>query len=439
MRRILIAAHGFPPTHSAGAERRAERMANWLSANGYEVSVFAVEQLDAPHFRVQATEQNGYTVHRLYYNVKDGDHFHNLYDYPPVGEAFQKLLAEHPFDLVHLVSGYLLGGQVIFGARNAGVPLAITLTEYWFMCNRLNLVQPTGALCSGPDSHEKCMRCLMEDQRRFRLPAQTMPHVMNAFWDVASSFHFGDTVTQAVAQRQHTLRSALEAANLVICPSAYLISKFKDYGFDTQRFTFMRQGLKKPDHAAIQRNQPQSSIRIGYVGQIKYHKGVDLLIDAAISLLSEGYAFSLDLWGSETEDPQYTSMLKQRAAAYPTIRWNGKYIGSKVWDVMASLDALVIPSRWYENSPNAILEAFEMRVPVIGTKLGGMAELIQHRQNGMLFELNDANDLKAQLKALLTDSNLLPTLKQNIPAVKSIDEEMHELTGMYDRLLAAVG
>src|SRR5690349_10649413 len=107
--RILIAAHGFPPTHSAGAERRAERMARWLISNGHQVTVFAVEKLDDPNFHVEAREQDGFTVHRLYYNIKQGNYFRNLYDYPPVGNAFRDILSKQEFDLVHVVSGYLLG------------------------------------------------------------------------------------------------------------------------------------------------------------------------------------------------------------------------------------------------------------------------------------------------------------------------------------------
>ncbi|MBL8161483.1 MAG: glycosyltransferase [Anaerolineae bacterium] len=437
MMNILIAVHGFPPTHSAGAERRAERMARWLAANGHRVTVFAVERLDEPGFRVEALEQDGFTVHRLYYDVKEGDFYRNLYDYPRAGQAFAALLAANSFDLVHVISGYLLGGQVIHTARKAGLPVIITLTEYWFMCARLNLIQPNGGLCSGPESDEKCMRCLMEDKRRYRLPAQASPLLMDAFWSIAQRLPFANGMTEMVSERRTTLRDALNAANLVICPSQYLISKFAEFGFDTTRYIFMRQGLNTPTGEKPARTTTEAGrTRLGYVGQIKPHKGVDLLVDAAINLLQTGHDISLEIWGTESEAPEYVTLLKERTAAYPTIRWKGRYLGSAVWTVLSNLDVLVVPSRWYENSPNAILEAYEMRLPVVATNLGGMSELVEHEKTGLVFTLNDAADLLAQLKRLITEPDLLERLRAAIPSVKTIDQEMRELVEAYHQLAA---
>ncbi|MCB9450636.1 MAG: glycosyltransferase [Anaerolineaceae bacterium] len=433
--RILIAAHGFPPTHSAGAERRAERMARWLATHGHKVEVFAVEKLDEPGFRVETTTQDGFTVHRLHYDIKIGDFFHNLYDYPPAGEALREVLAQGQFDLVHVVSGYLLGGQAIHTVRDAGLPVVVTLTEYWFMCARLNLIQATGALCSGPESDEKCMRCLQEDKRRFRLAAQAAPAVMDVFWSFADRLPFAIQQTAQIHDRQQTLRQALDAATLVICPSHYLIQKFGEFGFDTGRFTFLRQGLAAPAGEKPVAERHDHILKLGYTGQIKRHKGVDLLVDAVIPLLDSGQSVSLDLWGSETEEPDYVAKLKAQTARYPAIRWNGRYVGDKVWDILAGMDVMVAPSRWYENSPNVILEAFAMNVPMIVTDLGGMAELVEHGTSGLVFELNNADDLRRQIERLLHEPGLLAQLKEGIPPVKTIDQEMEELVAHYERLI----
>ncbi|MEZ4670776.1 MAG: glycosyltransferase [Anaerolineae bacterium] len=170
--KVLIAVHGFPPTHYAGGERAAERIALWLVGQGHQVEVFAPEKLDDPNTRVESSTENGMVVHRFYYDVKQGDHFQNLYDDARVGQAFRKLLESNTYDVLHVVSGYLLGGQVIHTAREFGLPIVLTLTEFWFMCFRLNLLNAMNEMCVGPESDDKCARCALEDQRRFRLPAQ---------------------------------------------------------------------------------------------------------------------------------------------------------------------------------------------------------------------------------------------------------------------------
>ncbi|MBZ0288613.1 MAG: glycosyltransferase [Anaerolineae bacterium] len=434
--RIMIAVHGFPPTHSAGAERQAERMAYWLAHNGHEVEVFAVEKMDETGFRVETEQRDNLTLHKLYYDIGAGeDAFRNSYDNPQIGKALKDVLSTKHFDLVHLISGYLLGSQIITTAKDMGVPVVVSPMEFWFLCTRLNLMHASGELCVGPESDQKCMRCLMEDKRRYRRPAELAPGLMNAFWGVAQHLPFTQDLTQHIARRRTHLQAALSGADLVIVNSQFLIQKFREFGFDTARFHYIRQGLTtSADHkSAISSNS--ETLRLGYIGQIKQHKGVDLLVDAVISLLKDGKKVSLDIWGNEAEAPDYTGALKARSAPYPSIRWNGRYVGAKVWDVIGSIDALVVPSRWYENSPNVILEAFEMRRPAIVTNLGGMAELVEHGKNGLVFESNSAPDLRRQIERLLDEPELLRHLQTGIPSVKRVDDEMREVTAQYELLV----
>ena len=433
--RILIAVHGYPPTHSAGAERRAERMAQWFTANGHYVEVCAVEDLTTPEFSVEDHEQNGIIVHKLSYNVQNGsDSLINFYDYPPIGEALQEILKRGDFDLLHIISGYLLGNQAILAAETLGIPTVITLTEFWFMCARLNLIQANRTLCKGPDSYTKCARCLMEDKRRYRLPALFAPKIMDVIWPAIH--RTSKQMFDAVERRDNTLRKALESINLVICPSNYLIQKFSEFGFQTDNFRYIRQGLARPSGAGTTYQPELDVLSLGYVGQIKPHKGVDLLIDAVIPLLEKGERIVLEIWGAETENPAYVANLKARSARFSAnIRWQGRYMGNKVWDVLAQTDVLIVPSRWHENSPNAILEAFEMGVPVIATDLGGMSELVEHEKSGLLFKFGDAKDLRLQIERLLQEPDLLDRLRSGVPQVKTIDEEMQEIVGEYQKLL----
>lgn len=243
--KILIAAHGFPPLQSAGAERRAERMARWLIANNHQVEVFAAGKLDEPPFGLHTTRQDGFFVHRLDYPVQQTqDPFRNLYDNPHVGDVFRQVLAQGSFDLVHLVSGYLLGGQIIHTAHEAGVPVVVTLTEYWFICPRLNLVRLNGTLDQKLKSDMACALCMMEDQRRYRIPARTLGGLAGYFWSVVSRTPDARQWEQAIGQRRATMRAALNAADLVIAPSQYLINTFQQFGFDTDSYLFIRQGLE---------------------------------------------------------------------------------------------------------------------------------------------------------------------------------------------------
>ena len=435
--RILVAIHGFPPTHYAGAERAGERIVRWLAVRGHHVEVFAVERADDPDVRIESSEQDGTLVHRLFYDVKSGaSPFHNTYQHPHVAEAFRNVVAGGAFDLVHMISGYLLGGQVVHIAHEFGLPVVITLTEYWFMCARLNLLHYDGAMCIGPETDQKCVRCLMEDKRRYRLPAQAAPKLMDRLWAAAFRTSFADARREEVAFRGRALRQALEAADLVICPSRFIINKFAEFGFDTRRFVFVRHGLDAgPAKTAMEEARPDGKLRLGYIGQIKPHKGVDLAVEAVTALVDAGYEMSLELWGAPTDAPRYFAQLERRTARYPSIQWMGRYDGARVWDVLARFDALVVPSRWYENCPTVVLEAQKMKVPVVATDLGGMAELVEHGKSGLLFELNNVRDLCRQLERLLCEPGLLAQLREGAPYVKTAGEEVGEIFDHYMALL----
>jgi glycosyltransferase involved in cell wall biosynthesis len=68
---------------------------------------------------------------------------------------------------------------------------------------------------------------------------------------------------------------------------------------------------------------------------------------------------------------------------------------------------IVIPSIWYENCPYSILEAMEIGKPLIGSKIGGIPELIKNEQNGFLYEFDNIEELTIQMKKLFDDKELV--------------------------------
>ncbi|MGD9904539.1 MAG: glycosyltransferase [Vicinamibacterales bacterium] len=433
--RVLIAAHGYPPTHAHGAERRAERTARALIELGHDVEVLAVERVDSARLFRDTSRQDGVPVHRLYYDVTPGDRWRNLYDHPFVGEACREVIRSRPFDVVHVISGYLLGRQVVDAAKAYDARVVITLTEFWFLCARLNLLRRTGAICTGPGA-EKCARCLAEERRRFRLPAQYAPQVADALWAMGGWLPSRRAAVAATSRRIEVLSDALACADLIISPSQFLIDLFRRNGADVTKFRHMRQGVQGPPPSAPA-PVDGATLRLGYVGQMKEHKGVDLAVTAVARLVGEGLPVTLDVWGDESDDPAYARRLHLVGDRVTAIRWLGRTPEDSPWTALSSIDVLVVPSRWYENSPNVILEAFAMGVAVVATNLGGMAELVADGANGLLFPLNDVDGLCGILRGLVRDRSLLGRCRTRPSAVRSIADEVRDLADAYVGLGAA--
>ena len=94
---------------------------------------------------------------------------------------------------------------------------------------------------------------------------------------------------------------------------------------------------------------------------------------------------------------------------------------------MAEIDALVVPSVWYENTPLVIYSAQAEKCPVIGSDLPGIAEVIIHQYNGLLFEAGSSAGLSTQISKLIDDDRSVVTLSNNAIKIKTIQDYVEKL------------
>lgn len=122
-----------------------------------------------------------------------------------------------------------------------------------------------------------------------------------------------------------------------------------------------------------------------FVGRLSPEKGIDTLLAA----LDELPGMSLELIGTGPE--------QAKVKAHPGVRTPGWLDSAAVYKRMWQASYLVLPSLWYENFPRTVVEAFAHGLPVIASRLGAMAELIEHGRTGLLFEPGSAQDLARHL------------------------------------------
>jgi glycosyltransferase involved in cell wall biosynthesis len=428
--KIVIAVHHFPPRYTSGAELRAYRTAARLREQGHDTSVICVEAIDAgPGLTFVDDVYDGLAVRRLSFDLAGApDPFRWSFDNPWIQEHLRSYLAELAPDLLHLISGYLMSGSTLNAAADLGVPTVLTLTDFWFLCPRITLQRTNGQLCAPPLDPVTCARCLGEEKRRYRIPGQIAPALANSFWKRRTS-----RVAQIEA-RAAFLREALNGVQAIISPSQFLRKVFIEAGVSAERIIFSRQGRDFPGlRESLLTKTPAKRLRVGYMGQIAPHKGIHTLFEAARRLPDA--ALSVRAFGDASAFPSYARRLRDLERQDARLSLAGVYERTQVSRVLQDMDVVVVPSVWYENSPNTILEAQAHRTPVIVSDLGGMAELVQDGVNGLLFAPGDASSLAARLRQLLDEPKLLPRLRAGIGPVKSVVAEMTELQHIYQAVL----
>ena len=123
---------------------------------------------------------------------------------------------------------------------------------------------------------------------------------------------------------------------------------------------------------------------------------------------------------------------------------NVVFLGSKNGNELKSLVSkakfVIVPSEWYENSPLVIYESFSMGKPVIGASIGGISELIDHEENGLLFDAGDAEGLKEHILSLLNNPQKVTQFSENAREKAELhfspDRHYEKITDLYRQTIS---
>ncbi|MCC7369121.1 MAG: glycosyltransferase family 4 protein [Chloroflexi bacterium] len=439
--RVVLATHFFFPTQSGGTESYTLGLARALRARGHEPFVICAGSLDAAHGwppRAEDDTYDGIPVRRLSWDWVRAPHpFRTFYDNPEATALFSAYLREVGADVVHVTSCYSLSANILGAARQAGCRTILTLTDFWFLCIRHTLLRGDGSLCAGPTSAADCQRCLASGSPSLRgIMDRTNPQLVARALLAASHApalvrlpglrgYVGDAET-----RLDHLRQAFAQADAVIAPSRFLKQMLVRGGYSADSMTVSPYGMDLSWGPMTARRADDGQLVLGYLGQIEPLKGVDVAV-RAVRALPTDRPVRLRIFGSLEKNPSYVARLRELAEGDARIEFVGPYQPRDLREVLAGLDAIVVPSLWYENTPLVISEAFAARRPALATNLGGMSEAVQHGKNGLLFERGDAAGLAAAIVRLTTEPGLLDELRAGIQPVRTIDEEIVALLDLY--------
>ena len=110
--------------------------------------------------------------------------------------------------------------------------------------------------------------------------------------------------------------------------------------------------------------------------------------------MSKDFNVQLHIYGSvkKYEENRYFNYLKELSSGDDRITFCGEVNDSNRNEVMSSIDLLGVPSTCLETGPLVVLEAFAYGIPVIGSNLGGISELVINNKNGYLVEQNSVEN-----------------------------------------------
>ncbi|MDZ4212840.1 MAG: glycosyltransferase, partial [Methylotenera sp.] len=252
----------------------------------------------------------------------------------------------------------LVSPAIYWVAAKAGIPIVQTLHNFRFLCLSA-LFMRDGQVCEDCFGH---------------LPWRGVVHKCYRNSTAAS------IVLAGMITLHRGLGSYRNKVTRYIALNDFCRNKFIAGGLPKDKFSV------KPNFID-NLNTPDWEARQGglFVGRLSKEKGLDVLAEAVkllpinpVKIIGGGelesfaqFSFGTDYLGFQSLD---TILAKMRQSSY-----------------------LVLPSIWYENFPRTIVEAFACGLPVIASRIGALAEIIEDGRTGLLFESGNAQDLAEKL------------------------------------------
>lgn len=296
-----------------------------------------------------------------------------------------KVLKDFKPDVVHLNNIHFhLTPSIIIAVENyrkkvnPNLKIIYTAHDYQLICPSHGLFDVNLKVC------EKCLggnytHCFKSKCVKNSYLKSLIATIDAYFWKHNKAYNFIDTI---------------------ICPSNFLKSKLDT----SQRFANKTVVI----HNFIEPQPFNKANKENYVlefGHLSYDKGTLTLLEVAKRMPETRFVFAG--YGSAVE----------KIAEVANAEYVGFKTGKELTDLISSALCSVYPSRWYENCPFSVIESQMCGTPVICSNMGGIPELINDGQTGLLFEAGNSDHLEMQVRSLLENKNLLEKFSENCRSV----------------------
>lgn len=293
-------------------------------------------------------------------SVKDLYNFVYSFD---AQKAIRKLLAEFKPDLVHLHIYYgQFTSSILKEIKEASLPIVETVHDYKVVCPVYSLTR-NGKICE--DCQGKHFWKAMPRRCNRGSIARTSLSVLESYVS-----RWGGNISKV---------------DRFIAVSEFQASRLIKLGIPADKLKVVHNFVET--NGIIPRLSSPSRSKFLYFGRLERSKGIFDVLDAAAQLPSCEFVFA----GSGSAKEELENAVIKRALTNVTCV--GFVVGDKLNDLIKSATATLLTPTVYENCPMSVLESMALGVPVIGSRMGGIPELVSHGETGLIVEPGNVSQL----------------------------------------------
>lgn len=309
-----------------------------------------------------------------------GDHFRQLaraFWCTEAQEKMGRLLDVFRPDVVHAHNLYThLSPAPLAECKKRDIPVVLTVHDYAMISANYGLWSPRGPI--SPTSG--------------LLKVASTKFIKGSF---AATF-----VLDAVYRLQRMLKLYDRAIAKYLVSSTFMRDAMISVGYDARKIVHLPLFVDGPD-AGERSLKPY----VFFAGRLEAYKGVDVLIKAMKKLPE----LTLKIAGTGPDEARLRSLVTKGQR----VEFLGFVQPERVRELMRDATAVVVPSVWYEPFGLVALEAMRVGAPVIVSKTGGLAEVVEDRLSGLVVPPGDERALAKALQCLVDDPGLSCEISQN--------------------------
>ena len=361
---------------SGGPERYYFNVKELLEKEGHEVVPFSIKSgLNVPcdyeeYFLDSVDDEVYFSQSKKGIGMALKSFSRMFYSFEAKKKIRRLIRKENP-DIVYIMQYHnKISPSIIYGARKEGLAVVHRISDFQYMCPNALFYNEIKGIC------EDCLKGKRLSCLRYKCV-------------LGSSIYSG---IKMLAKLMHDVMGVSRKVDAFVVPSSFTLGKLREYGISEGKLHHI------PTFFNLKERDPEVEYGdfVLYVGRIERQKGLMTLIKAF-----EETDMSLKIIGFSNDG--YDQKLKDYLSGK---RHNIEFLGRKTFEEIVpwlrKCRCTVVPSEWYDNFPNAILESFAYKKPVIATNLGSLPELVKDGETGITFRLGDHNDLRTKALYMLS-------------------------------------
>ena len=438
--RVVLALHQYLPHFCGGTENLASGLAQELGRRGHQVRVICGHpRIEGRESRLDETV-DGIRVTRLISPLASDPILLDV-DFPRVAGIVVQIAREWKADLIHFLHFRLLSASAASACAAEGLPVIWTPTDFWFRCPTIQGILSDGTPCSGPDrSGMNCLRHLAEMKGTMpsglvrNFPLGLIYACVRAVYLFSGRNGKWGQCFNDLKNRQDRIRDHLRRVSLILSPTQTMIREMTKFGLDPARMEEVPFASVPP---MTRDDRPRGTfpvLRLGFIGNLVPSKGVHVVLEAVRRMGTE-VGFTLDIYGNPGAYSPYSRRLQGLSGGKPHIRFRGNFPPTQLTQVLSSLDVLLVPSIWEENSPLTALSARSVGCPVMASDVSGLAAIIAAGRDGWLVPANNVEAWRQSLTELIRRPISVRQTAASVSPPRTLSEFTRQVERTYTRTL----